>query len=60
LWTDRSDGPTLAAPQSARLLDICGNEVKGSVALGEIPYYLVLEGAQSAERVKSALARLTQ
>jgi hypothetical protein len=58
LWTDRSDGPTLAAPQGAHLLDICGNEVKGNVTLGEIPYYVVMEGTQSAERVKSALAAL--
>ncbi|MBM3472942.1 MAG: hypothetical protein FJX75_06735 [Armatimonadetes bacterium] len=60
LWTDRSDGPTIAAPQGARLLDICGNEVKGSVTLGEIPDYLVMEGTQSTERVKSVLAALTK
>jgi hypothetical protein len=56
LWSDRSDGPTLAAKEGARLLDICGNEVKGNVTLGEVPYYLVMEGTQSAERVRNVLA----
>jgi len=56
LWTDRSEGPTLTVRDGARLLDLCGNEVKGPVALGEVPHYLVLEGLQSPEQVRGALA----
>ena len=56
LWIDRGEGPTLTVRDGARLLDLCGNEVKGPVALGEVPHYLVLEGLQSPEQVRGALA----
>jgi hypothetical protein len=60
IWSDRSDGPTLAPKAGARLLDICGNEVQGTVTLGEIPYYVVMDGLLSADRAKSILANSTK
>jgi len=55
LWSDRSDGPRFTPGGEARLLDLMGNRVQGSVALGEVPHYLVMEGLQSAEAARVVL-----
>jgi len=55
LWNDLAEEHTVSAGREARALDICGNELKGTVKLGEIPCYLVMEGKLGTERVKSAL-----
>lgn len=58
LWSNRGERLTSAPTESARLLDLCGNEIAGDTRIGDIPHYLVVDRLLTADQAKALLAQL--
>ena len=56
VWDDGDDGFVLRPGQGARLLDLLGNEAKAGVAIGEEPWYVVIDGAVDGAKLKAMTA----
>jgi hypothetical protein len=61
VWNDGEGDFALTPGREARLLDIVGNEVKErSVALGETPCYLVLDGTVAADQLRKVAGEMVK
>ncbi len=56
VWDDGEGGFVLRPSKGARLLDLLGNDAKAGAAIGEEPWYVVMDGTVDTARLKTMAA----